>query len=351
MSVVKNAAVSACILLATFFICLLLVRIDSTGYGFAYVSMLFILAVLLISRITTGYSYGIVSSFLSVLAVNYFFTYPILAFNFTLPGYPITILCMLTVSVLTSALTTRIKRQEQLRSEAEYEKERANLLRAISHDIRTPLTSILGANSALMDAGAQMDETQRMHLNEEIASDAAWLLRMVENLLTITRIRQSDAHKIHKTAECVEEVLAEAVERFRRRFPACAVSVSVPETPLMCPMDATLIEQVLLNLLENTVFHAEGATKTTLLAKQEGAYTLFAVSDDGCGVPRERLRHLLDDSVGVRVSQGDTARGMGIGLTVCHAIVRAHGGEMRAQNRKGGGLTVSFTLPMEEQTP
>ena len=105
----------------------------------------------LISRFTGGYFYGIFAALVSVLAVNFLFTFPYFAFNFTIAGYPLTMLCMLAVSVITSAMTTQIKRQGDLRIEAEREKTRSNLLRAVSHDLRTPLTSILGASSAIAD--------------------------------------------------------------------------------------------------------------------------------------------------------------------------------------------------------
>ena len=344
---VKNTVVSVGSLAATFFLCLMLNEIDQAEHSDIYVSMLFILAILLIARMTDGYLYGILSSLVGVLAINYIFTYPYFAFNFILPGYPITALCMLAAATLTSALTTRTRREEQLRSEAEYEKNRSNLLRAISHDIRTPLTSILGANSALMESGAAMTGAQRDKLHREIEDDAQWLLRMVENLLTITRFRGEGERRIEKTPEMAEEVLAEAVDKFHRHFPDHSVSVSVPAEPVLCPMDAMLIEQVLINLLENAAVHAAGATAIEMSADVSGGNAVFTVADDGCGVPRERLKRLFEGGDGG--AQGDAGRNMGIGLSVCRTIVRAHGGAMHAENRSGGGLRVWFTLPLERR--
>lgn len=206
----RNLFLTTILLFATMALCLLLTQIDGVEKSNDYVPMLFVLSVLLVSRFTDGYFYGVAASFAGVLLVNYVFTYPYFAFNFSLPGYPIAILCMLTVSVLTCTLTTTIKHQEQARREADREMIRSNLLRAISHDLRTPLTSILGANSVLMENGDSLSVEQKRKLHQEIDSDAQWLIRMVENLLTITRIRQDRdcAAKIEKTPEIVEEVLA-----------------------------------------------------------------------------------------------------------------------------------------------
>ena len=173
---------------------------------------------------------------------------------------------------------------------------------------------------------------------------------MVENLLTITRIRQDQdrAARIEKTPELVEEVVAEAVAKFCKRFPEREIRVHVPEQLLVCPMDAMLIEQVLVNLLENVVTHGENATEIDLTAAAEGGErAVFTVSDNGCGVRPELLKHLFEDWGGVSASAGDSKRNMGIGLSVCNAIIKAHGGRMWAKNRPAGGLSVSFTLPME----
>lgn len=345
---VRNLLFSLAVFIAAVAVCFFLRGVDHAEHQDAYVSMIFILAVLVISRITDGYLFGVTASLVSVLAVNYFFTFPYFAFNFSLPGYPITIICMLTVSILTCTLTTRMKQQEHVRLIAEREIIRGNLLRAVSHDLRTPLTSILGANSVLMENEEALTPEQRMRLHVEIRDDAQWLIRMVENLLSITRIRQDQAAKIEKTPEIVEEVLAEAVGKFHKNHAEQAVSVQAPETPLICPMDAMLIEQVLLNLLENVVMHGEGATLLELTARSEGDHAVFAVADNGCGVSNERLPHLFEDGGRASATESDSKRSMGIGLSVCNAIIKAHGGQMYAKKRPGGGLIVSFSLPLEE---
>ena len=149
-------------------------------------SMVFVLAVFLISMYTDGYLWGLAASLLCVLAVNFAFRSPYFAFNFTLPENLFSALVMLVVSIMTSTLTTRIKLQEQLRMESETEKMRANLLRAVSHDLRTPLTSIYGACSTVIENYDSLDKEQKLKLLGEVCSDAQWLNRMVENLLSVT---------------------------------------------------------------------------------------------------------------------------------------------------------------------
>lgn len=166
-------------------LCILLQMAD-TSDGFA--SPVFVLAVLLISRLTTGYLYGLIAAVSGVVCVNFIFTYPYWAVNFTIAGYPLTFFTFLMVSVITCTLTTQARQQERLRSENEKEKMRANLLRSVSHDIRTPLTSIVGSTSAVLEnPGLSIEE--RQELLEDARDEAQWLIRVVENLLSITRHR------------------------------------------------------------------------------------------------------------------------------------------------------------------
>ena len=330
---------------AAFMVCLALRRYN-TG---TYASMIFILAVFLTARYTNGYLWGIGASCLGVLAVNYVFTYPYFAFNFTLTGYPVAVLCMLVVSVATSALTTQNKRQEAARIIAEKEKTRSNLLRAISHDLRTPLTGILGTATLLEEPG-EMPEAVRRQLAREIREDASWLIRMVENLLTITRIDGDAAAGITKTAEPAEEVLASAAAKHRKRYETPEVRLRVPQELLMVPMDPVLIEQVITNLLENAAVHARGATRIELRLFREGDTAVVEVEDDGCGLSPAQLHNVFSGFAQNRYAEdADKRRGMGIGLSVCYTIIRAHGGSFSARNVPEGGAVFRFSLPLGEE--
>ena len=342
----KDSALTLLILLASLGICFLLRHF---GEGNEYVSMIFILAVFLISCYTDGYFYGITASVLSVLAVNYFFTYPFFYFNFTLSGYPLSIACMMAVAIITSTMTTQLKQQSRAQVEAEREKARSNLLRAMSHDLRTPLTSILGASSAIAENDDVISKDERIRLLREIGEEAQWLIRMVENLLAITRIDGMESQaRIAKVPEAAEEIVSEAVFKLKKRFPEEKVSVKVPGELLMVPMDAMLIEQVIINLLENSVLHAPEATLLELKVSQKGGNAVFEVSDNGKGIDKELLPRLFDGRTKQSGGEnGDERRSMGIGLSVCSTIIAAHGGTLTAGNAPEGGAVFCFTLPME----
>jgi len=311
--------------------------------------LIFMLAVFITSMCTEGYAWGVAASLISVLAVNFAFLSPYLAFNFTLPENLFSGLVMLAVSIMTSTLTTRIKLQEQLRMESEKEKMRANLLRAVSHDLRTPLTSIYGACSTVIENYDSLDKEKTIKLLGDACSDAQWLNRMVENLLSVTRI-DSEKVTVQKTPTVLEELLDTVVVKFRKRYPNIPVQLDIPEEFIVIPMDSMLIQQVLMNLLENAALHAEGMTKLTLRVFTMGSRAIFEVTDDGCGIPKEKLKKLFSGTGGRDTdAPADSGKhGMGIGLSVCAAIIKAHGGEIKAESRPGEGTTIRFWLETEE---
>ena len=311
--------------------------------------LIFMLAVFITSMYTEGYAWGVAASLISVLAVNFAFLSPYFAFNFTLSENLFSGLVMLVVSIMTSTLTTRIKKQEQLRMESEKEKMRANLLRAVSHDLRTPLTSIYGACSTVIENYDSLDKEKTIKLLGEACSDAQWLTRMVENLLSVTRI-DSEKVTVQKTPTVLDELLDTVLVKFRKRYPEIPVELETPDAFIVIPMDSMLIQQVLMNLLENAALHAEGMTKLTLKVFTVGNRAVFEVTDNGCGIPRERLKTLFSGTGGTDpdVPADSRKHGMGIGLSVCAAIIKAHGGEIKAESRLGEGTTIRFWLETEE---
>ena len=309
-----------------------------------FATSVFILAVVLVSRFTTGYWPGILASAVGVVSVNYLFTYPFHEFNMSIDGYPLTFAVMLVVSILVSTLTTQIKRQEQLRYEAERDRMRANLLRSVSHDIRTPLTAIMGLSATVEENEALTDEGHGMV--EEIHQNAQWLLHLSENILSVTRFCDEGV-VIEKSDEVVEEIVGSAIRRFRKNCKTdIPITVSKPEEILLVPMDATLIEQVLLNLLENVAKHSPLATEIFIEIRKDARRVWLTVADNGDGIPPQLLGVLFDGYLPLgAVEASDRSRHMGIGLSVCRAIVRAHGGEIYARNRVGGGAEFRFTPP------
>ena len=339
----RNILITLTILAAATVICFFLQQSVGTE---AHAPLLFVLAVLFISRFTDGYGYGIFSAMAAVIAVNYIFTYPYFAFNFTITGYPLTFLVMLAVALSVSALTTQIKNQEKIRLESEKEKMRANLLRAVSHDIRTPLTSIAGSASVILENQEALSQDKVMELVANIKEEAQWLVRMVENLLSITRMNAENA-KIDKQEELAEEVISAAVSKFAKRFPGIETEVHVPDEILLVPMDATLIEQVLVNLLENSVIHGRTTSRIRIQVSKQEETAVFSVEDNGEGIEESVLPVIFDGNLVARGESSDNKRNMGIGLSVCKSIIKAHRGNMRAENREEGGARMIFTLPME----
>lgn len=309
----------------------------------------FALAVFLIALLTQGYLYGIASSLIGVLAVNFAFTFPYFKFNFSVPENVISAVIMLVVTILTSTLTTKIRKQEKIRAESEKEKMRANLLRAVSHDLRTPLTTIYGSSSAMKENFDGISKEQKLQLLEGICEDADWLMRMVENLLSVTRIDGNGANLI-KTPIVLEELIDAVLVKFRKRYPAYHVKVDIPEEFISIPMDAVLIEQVIVNLLENAVQHAKGMTELLLKVYVLGNRAIFEVSDNGCGIPKEMLSHIFTGYFEPQnVPVDHQKRSMGIGLSVCATIIKAHGGDISARNQKNGGAVFRFSLELEEE--
>lgn len=236
--------------------------------------------------------------------------------------------------------------QRSIIVEAEKEKMRSNLLRAIAHDLRTPLSGILGASSAIRENSKTLDESTRDKLNADIQEEAQWLIRMVENLLSVTRINEGES-KVNKNPEAAEEVVAEAVSRIRKRFPHHKVEVSVPDELLEVPMDGTLIAQVLINLLENAVKHSAVTSPVEIILKRTEDAAIFEVIDHGKGIVDEDFPYLFISYVPNGTKSSDSSRGMGIGLSICMTIIKAHNGTMEAANRKEGGAVFKFTLPLE----
>ena len=309
--------------------------------------MIFVLGVFLVSWRTQGYVFGIVASFLSVLSVNWAFTYPYWAFDLISPECISSAVVMLIVSTMTGALTTRLKQQEKLKAEAEKERMRGNLLRAVSHDLRTPLTTIYGSCSAMIDNFDEIPPERQLLLLKDIQSDAQWLNRMVENLLSVTRV---DADKVRlATHEVVLEELIDALlVKFHKHYPQQQVQVRIPEEFVSIPMDPVLIEQVLMNLLENAVFHAKGMQNLWISVELRENKAVFSVEDDGCGISEDRMGQLFTGLPDSQRKMDSGRSNMGIGLSVCKTIIKAHGGELTASNRPQGGAVFTFALQMEE---
>ena len=272
----------------------------------ANIALLYIIAQILIARYTNGYLHGLFSSIFSVICINFFFTYPFFRLNFTSSGYPVTFIGMLIITLLTTATT-----------------------------------------SSLLSDGSILSDAEKSELLENIENDSSWRLNMVENLLSVTRINDTVTHQVNKTPEIVEEVVAEAVQRLKKRFPSASIIVHVPTDYLLIPMDAILIEQVLINLLENALIHSGSSHSPELTVTDHPDHVTFCVKDFGHGLNPDVIPDIFS---GICHNTGsvDSHKGMGIGLSICKTIIDAHNGYIEAKNHTNGALFL-FTLPKEEE--
>ena len=318
------------------------------------IAMLYTLGVFVITRYTDGYIYGLMFAVASVLAVNFFFTYPYQNFNFTLEGYQVTFAGMFVIAIITSTMSSNMKeqsrrlvQQEKALMEAQKEKMRANLLRAVSHDLRTPLTGIIGNSSSYLEMEDKLSSEEKRALVEYINNDANWLLNMVENLLSVTRI-DNDTAAVSKSLEPVDEVAAAAVIQFKKRFPEAEVHVKVPDDVVMVMMDAMLIQQVIINILQNAQLHSGSKKPLELTIDQDENSVRIHIRDYGIGIDEHRLESIFDGE-GFRNENesSDGYKGMGIGLSICKTIILAHNGEIFAKNHEDGA-EFCFTLPKEK---
>lgn len=351
---VRETLFSAGILVSSFLLCLITERYVDIA---PLIPLVFNLAVFLISRYTSSYAYGIFASLISVLAVNYAFTFPVFRLNFTIFENFVSAVILLTVTIMTCTMTMQIKMQEKKRREMELEKMRANLLRAITHDLRTPLTTIYGGSQTLLDCDKNdcLSSDAKTKIITAMRDDAKWLIDLVENLLSITKIEDGRLN-FSKRSTPLEELTDAVLIKFRAVYPFQRVDVSLPFAFVAVPMDPLLIEQVLLNLLENAMQHAKGMTTLIFRVTTDEKNAYFEIADDGCGVPKERIAVLFHtmatraeretDETALPIDGG--TRSLGIGLYVCAAIIKAHGGSISAKNREPKGFSVQFCLPIKE---
>lgn len=345
--VIRDFLFSLFILAVTYFLSYYMQFVFETD---TLVPTVFVLGIFFVSLQTEGYVWGVLASLASVILVNFTFTAPYFAIDLITPVNMFAALVMLLIAIMTSTLTTQIKQQEKIKAESEKERMRGNLLRAVSHDLRTPLTSIYGATSVIMENYDSISKEKQLRLLGEIHEDSQWLIRMVENLLSVTRIDDS-VTKVLKEPVVLEELLDSVIVKFNKHYPNQKVTVKVPEEFISIPMDPILIQQVLMNIMENAVVHAKGLTELSLSVCVDYKTAIFEVADDGCGIPEDRINNLFTGYLerNTSIPADGSRNNMGIGLSVCSTIIKAHGGVIYAKNRPEGGALFGFTLEMEDE--
>lgn len=239
------------------------------------------------------------------------------------------------------------EKNQKVEMEAQRERLRSNLLRAISHDLRTPLTSISGNAGVLMEKSIVLDEEKKQDLYRSIYDDSMWLVNLTENLLSITRIENGTMH-LQTNAELMGDVFQEALSHLDRQSREHQISVELPDDLIMAKIDVRLIVQVIINIVNNAIKYTPAGSHIILRAEKKNSMVQVSISDDGPGIPDEAKEHLFDMFYTASQGKADNRRGLGLGLNLCRSIVTAHGGTIAVTNNTPHGSVFTFTLPLEE---
>jgi two-component system sensor histidine kinase KdpD len=248
------------------------------------------------------------------------------------------------------ALALGVERLQKTALEAQVAAEteclRASLLGSVTHDFQTPLAAIMGSASSLLDLQSRLDSRQAQEMLTNIYDEADRLSRLVNNLLDIAML-ESGSLKLRKELQPLEEVVGAALNRLEKKLADRPIETSLPADLPMVPLDSALAEHIFINLLENSLKYTPPGSPLAITAVRKDQEIEVEVGDRGPGFPPDDLERIFE--MFDRGTQNFGQKGYGLGLSICRAIVAAHGGRMWAVNRPGGGAAVRFTLPLKPQ--
>jgi K+-sensing histidine kinase KdpD len=304
--------------------------------------VLLYLLVVVVAAARFGRGPSLVAATVSVLALDFFFIPPYFTFLVSEKRYVLTFAIMLVVSLVTSGLSLRVTREER----------RSSLLSALSHDLRTPLAAITGAATTLRDESAAIDSGQRREMLDTICEEADRLERLVRNLLDMTRL-ESGALAVTRQWLPLEEIVGSALTRLETQLEGRPVRTDLPADLPLVPVDAVLLEQVFVNLLENAAKYTPPGSPIEIVARAsaQGDAVAIEVSDRGPGIDAGDEGRLFEKFVRGRNTGATGSTGAGLGLAICRGVVSVHGGTIGAANRQGGGAVFRMTLPIVGTPP
>lgn len=329
-------------------VCTLIGLAMQARFDLVNIAMVYLLAVVVVAL---EFSHGpaILASSLSVIAFDFLFVPPRGTFTVDDVQYLLTFAIMLAVGLIISGLVSSIRRQAAaqaaLEIEAETERIRSALLASISHDLRTPLAVMAGASSSLAESGERLSPAERHSLAKSVFEQAREMSEHVNKVLQMTRL-ETGAIKVERDWASLPEIAGSVLSRLEELMVSHRVIVEFPDDLPLVRVDAALIEQALGNLLENCAKHTPPGTIVRLRAEQRAGEILVSVEDYSGGIPDADVERVFDKFN--RGSVKDTGTGMGLGLPICRAIVRLHGGKAWAERVPAGGTAFRFTLPLEE---
>ena len=328
------------------------------GFGFwklgmseSNIIMVYILCVQITSVITTHQVYSLIASVVSVFVFNFLCTeprYTLLAYD---KDYPVTFITMFVAAFLTGSLSIRVKKQAKQVADAalvaQKEQLRSNLLRSISHDLRTPLTSISGNASNLLSNGEKFDVETKKQLYSDIYDDSMWLITLVENLLSITKIEEGRLN-IRLQAEMLDEIITEALQHISRKKEEHKISFQTSEDFILVKADARLIMQVIINIVDNAFKYTQKGSEITITTQKMKDKAVVRIADNGPGIPDDIKPLVFDMFYSGAKNMADSRRSLGLGLALCKSIITAHGGELELSDNMPHGAVFTFSLPIEE---
>lgn len=330
---------------------MLALALDLVGFPEEALIILFVLGVLVTAMLTDGLAYSVVASILAVISFNIFIVEPRLSMRAWGPDYPETFSLMFAVAFTASYLVAKMRENAdallKATVKAHHEQTRADLLRSVSHDLRTPLTSIMGNADILRSEGVELGIPERRRIAEDIYDDATWLSDVVENLLAVTRFDEEGV-ALTMRVEVVDEVVEEALRHVRRDTAQHAIVVVPADELLLARMDTQVIVQVIVNLVNNAIDHTPRGCTVRIATRREGDYVAVEVADDGPGIAQEDQERIFEKFYTSEGGLGDKRRGLGLGLSLCKTIVESHGGSIRFEPADPHGSVFTFTLPIEE---
>ena len=302
------------------------------GFTESNVIMVYLLCVLLLSIFTNGYIWSVVGSLVSVVLMNFFLTEPRFTFHTYDTGYPLTCVIMLAASMLTGTLESKLKKHVRMSEQAAYREKtlqlRANLLRTISHDLRTPLTSISGNANNLMYNYDKLDNDTREQIFTDRFEDGTVTLNMYDQL--------------------IDEVIAEALKHINRKSCEHKIHVDCGKELLLVRMDARLIIQVIINIVDNAIKYTQEGSDIYIKARKEGRYVIISIEDNGAGIPDDMKENVFDTFFTCNNEIADNRRSLGLGLSLCKTIINAHGSELELRDNTPYGCIFEFKLQLSE---
>jgi len=255
------------------------------------------------------------------------------------------------IQALTSLLIIVLDREksaneeEKVRLEIENEKFKNLILRSISHDLRTPLTSILTGSSFLMNQVGKLDKNTEEEVLREIVSEVDKMKLFLENLLNITKL-QDQAIKLKLSKESVDEIINESISRVKHNLGTKTIDIDASKDVIIARIDAQLMVQVITNILQNAVQHTREHTKILVKYYVKKGHIVIEISDNGGGIKYKNIDHIFDDFATLPSKAGDKYRGIGIGLSLSKSVVEKHKGTIHAENNSNGGATFFISLPL-----